>query len=104
MPGPPDPSVWQTLADSRFVQTLVTALGMAIAFGAALIGFLKRQDPETRADRDLKRNLENGLPGHILKQVADELHGFREDIGDLRERVVRIETILKVMERDSGGR
>lgn len=101
MPGSPDPSLWQTLADSRFVQTLVTALGMAIAFGAAIIGFLKRQEPQTKEDRDLKRRLENGLPTHIFEQMVHEVHGLREDVGDLRERMVRIETIL---ERDSGGR
>ncbi len=95
MPGSQDPSLWQTLLDSRFVQTLITALAMAAAVGAAVVSFLRGQRPETRAERDLKEDLENGIPKILLKQVAEELHGIREDVGDLRERVGAIEGYLK---------
>jgi len=90
MPGSPDPSLWQTLADSRFVQTLVTALGMAAAVGYAVARFLKSARPETRADEDLKARIETG----VWEQVAHELRGIREDVQDVRERVATIEGVL----------
>jgi len=90
MPGSPDPSLWQTLADSRFVQTLVTALGMAVAVGYAIARFLKRQTPSTRADEELKARLETG----VWEQVAHDLRGIREDLQDVRERVATIEGVL----------
>lgn len=101
MPGSQDPSFWQILLDSRFVQTIVSGMAMAVAVGAAVMGFLNRERPKTKADRDLKEELENGIPKILLKQVADELHGIREDVGDLRERVSKIEGYL---ERQIGGR
>lgn len=95
MPGSQDPSLWQTFLDSRFVHALMTALGVAFASGAIVIGWLRKQNPETKADRELKEGLENGIPKILLEQVAAELHGIREDVGDLRERVGAIEGYLK---------
>ncbi len=91
MPGSQDPSFWQQIADSRFVQTLVSALGMAAAVGYALARFLRRYAPTNDEDANLKARLETGL----IKQIAHDLHDLREVQQDLRERVVRIETILE---------
>ena len=100
MPGSSDPNIWQTLLDSRFFQALVTAFTVATAVGVALSGYLKRYKPESSNDKRLKEDLENGLPGHILKQVAHELHDIREGLQDVRERVSRIEGILESNEGD----
>ena len=53
--------------------------------------FLRRVDPSTKEDADLKARLEGG----VIKQIAHDLHDLREVQTDLRERVVRIETILE---------
>ncbi len=91
MPGNPDPSLWQAFTDSRFGQALVTGLAMAVAVGYAVRDFLSRQKPKTQEDADLKARLDGGL----IKQIAHDLHELRETQQDLRERVVRIETILE---------
>ena len=96
MPGSQDPSLWQQLLDSRLVQALVFGFSVAMAFGLAVGRFLKRAVPESQQDADLKTRLEGGL----IKQIAHDLHELRETQQDLRERVVRIETIL---ERKNGG-
>ena len=98
MPGSSDPSLWQAFLDSRLVQALAFGLSVAIAFGVAVGRFLKRAIPETREDAEIKSRIEGGL----IKQIAHDLHELAEtqkDLGkgqqDLRERVVRIETILE---------
>ena len=96
MPGSQDPNLWQQFLDSRFVQALAFGFSVALAFGLAVGKFLKRTVPETREDAQLKARLEGGL----IKQIAHDLHELRETQQDLRERVVRIETIL---ERINGG-
>ena len=96
MPGSQDPNVWQQILDSKFIQALALGFSVAIAFGLAIGKFLKRAIPETREDADLKARLDGGL----IKQIAHDLHELRETQQDLRERVVRIETIL---EKQNGG-
>ena len=96
MPGSPDPSLWQQLSDSRFVQALVFAFSVVAAVGLAIGRTVKNAVPETREDAELKARIEGGL----IRQIAHDLHDLRETQNDLRERVVRIETIL---ERDNGG-
>ena len=95
MPGSQDPSLWQALLDSRFAQLLLTVAATAFAVGAAVRGFLRRHTPKTREDAELKERLEVG----VIKQIAHDLAGLHKGQQDLRERVVRIETIL---ERQNG--
>ena len=96
MPGSQDPNLWQLITDSRLFQTLATAFGIAIAFGYAIKRFLSRYTPQTRADENLKNNLETG----VIRQIAHDLSELAKGQQDLRERVVRIETIL---ERNKGA-
>ncbi len=91
MPGSQDPSLWQAITDSRFVQTLITALGMAAAVGYAVARFLKGYTPATRSEDDLKHRLETGL----IEQIAHDLSDLRKGQTELRERVAAIEGFLK---------
>ncbi len=91
MPGSADPSLWQQILDSRFVQALALTFSVTVAVGVAIGRFLKRVSPLTREDADLKARLEGG----VIKQIAHDLHELRKTQQDLRERVVRIETILE---------
>lgn len=103
MSGHQDPSFWQQILDSRFVQALALGFSVAVAFGLAIGRFLKRVTPETKEDAELKERLEGGL----IQQIAHDLHNLAEIQRELikgqqqlRERVVRIETIL---EKSNGG-
>jgi len=95
MPGSPDPSLWQD-----FVKTIATGIAAAVGIGwgihKGVMVMLQRIKPETRADAELKSNLEAG----VIKQIAHDLASLRKGQQDLRERVVRIETIL---ERKNGA-
>lgn len=96
MVGSPDPSVWQQILDSRFFQALAFAFSVVAAVGLAIGRTVRRAVPETAEDAELKARIEGGL----IKQIAHDLHELRQTQIDLRERVVRIETIL---EREHGG-
>ena len=91
MPGTQDPNLWQQLADSRFVQTLVTALGMAAAVGYAIARFLRRYTPKNDEEATLKSRLETGA----LQEIAYQLHDLRKGQAELGERVATIEGYLK---------
>ncbi len=91
MPGTQDPNFWQALADSRFVQTIVTALGMAAAVGYAVARFLKGYTPASRSEDELKRRLETGA----WQEIAHQLNDIRKEQAELGERVATIEGYLK---------
>ena len=96
MPGSQDPSLWQAITDSRFVQTLITALGMAAAVGYAVARFLKGYTPASRAEDELKRRLETGAWQEIVHQLSE----IRKEQAELGERVAKIEGYL---ESDKGA-
>ncbi len=91
MPGTQDPNLWQQLADSRFVQTLVSALGMAAAVGYAVARFLKRYTPKNDEEATLKDRLETG----VLREIAHQLNDIRKEQAELGERVATIEGYLR---------
>lgn len=91
MPGTQDPNFWQALADSRFVQTIVTALGMAAAVGYAVARYLKGYQPTSKSEDELKRRLETGA----LQEIAHQLNDIRKEQAELGERVATIEGYLK---------
>ncbi len=91
MPGTQDPNLWQQLADSRFVQTLVTALGMAAAVGYAIARFLRRYSPRNDEEATLKARLETGA----LQEIAHQLNDIRKEQAELGERVATIEGYLR---------
>ena len=90
-----DPSFWQTLLDSRFIQALGTAFITGAAIGLAVKAFLKRQKPETKEDAEVKANIETA----VWKQVAHQLDALQKDLTEVRERVSAIEGYLR---RDNG--
>ncbi len=91
MPESPDPSLWQQFFDSRFVQTLVSALGMAAAVGYAVARFLKRYTPKDDEEADLKARLETGA----LREIAHQLHDLRKGQAEQGERIAAIEGYLR---------
>ncbi len=91
MPGTQDPNLWQQLADSRFVQTLVSALGMAAAVGYAVARFLKRYTPKNDEEATLKNRLETG----VLQEIAHQLESLRKGQAEQGERIAAIEGYLR---------
>ncbi len=96
MPGSQDPSAWQQFLDSRFIQTLVLYFSAAVAFGLAIGRYVKRFNPETREDAELKRRLETGA----WQEIAHQLSELQKGQAELGERVAKIEGYL---ESDKGA-